>query len=75
MSGGEKQRFALIAGLLLGRKIFLLDEVTSSLDRDMKKKVVDFFADQTDWTVLAVSHDTVWQSREEFRTIPIGEVG
>ena len=72
LSGGEKQRIALIIGLLLDRKTFLLDEVTSSLDADMKTKVVDLFADQADWTVMAVSHDAVWQSRDEFRTVPIG---
>jgi putative ABC transport system ATP-binding protein len=60
LSGGEKQRVAIIASVLLGRRVFLLDEVTSALDKDLKKKIADFFTVRKDWTVLSISHDAVW---------------
>ena len=39
LSGGEKQRLAFVVIILLDRKIWVLDEITSSLDQDMKEKV------------------------------------
>ena len=38
LSGGEKQRIAILIALLLKRSIFMLDEVTSSLDAELKKR-------------------------------------
>ena len=73
LSGGEKQRVMLIAGLLMNRNVFLLDEITASLDVELRKQVVDLFASRGDWTVLAVSHDAVWNTRPEYKTIPVGE--
>ena len=63
LSGGEKQRIAIIIAILLGRDIFLLDEATSSLDIDLKDKVIKYFMGNREWTVLAISHDTVWLNR------------
>ncbi|OHB50756.1 MAG: hypothetical protein A2Y10_01650 [Planctomycetes bacterium GWF2_41_51] len=60
LSGGERQRIAIILSALLGRKIFLLDEVTSALDKHLKKKAADFFIGKKEWTVLIISHDSVW---------------
>ncbi len=62
ISGGEKQRIALARGLLLGKTIFLLDEVTSALDKESKQAVFEVFADPK-LTVLAVSHDSDWLKR------------
>ena len=58
LSGGEKQRIALITALLLSRPIYLLDEMTSALDAESKKAVLDYWKDRSDMTVLMVSHDT-----------------
>ena len=58
LSGGEKQRVALISSILLDRRIFLLDEVTSALDSAAKGAVLDFFRPRDDLTVISVSHDT-----------------
>lgn len=58
LSGGEKQRVALISSILLNRAIFLLDEVTSALDKTAKAAVLDYFQPRKDLTVLSVSHDT-----------------
>ncbi|MBD3179438.1 MAG: ATP-binding cassette domain-containing protein [Candidatus Latescibacteria bacterium] len=60
LSGGERQRLAIILAVLLGREIFLLDEVTSALDKDLKKKTAQFFAGKDSWTVMVISHDPVW---------------
>lgn len=60
LSGGERQRVAIIVSVLLGRSVFLLDEATSSLDRNLKKKTADFFIERKDWTVISISHDSVW---------------
>ena len=58
LSGGEKQRIVIIISILLNREIFLLDEITSALDENLKKKVIDYFLDWNDLTVIIISHDT-----------------
>ncbi len=62
ISGGEKQRIALARGLLLGKKLYLLDEVTSALDTESRQAVFDVFSDP-DLTVLSVAHDPAWLER------------
>lgn len=62
LSGGEKQRVALICALLLDRRIFLLDEVTSALDPASKRRVLDYFQSRTEATTLFVAHDAEWFS-------------
>jgi putative ABC transport system ATP-binding protein len=59
ISGGEKQRVALARGLLLGKQLYLLDEVTSALDAESKNAVFDVFSDPK-LTVLSVTHDPEW---------------
>lgn len=63
LSGGEKQRIALITALLLDRSIFLLDEATSSLDTELKEKVITLFTENKHWTVTVSSHDKDWLNR------------
>jgi putative ABC transport system ATP-binding protein len=60
LSGGERQRLSIVISVLLKRDIFLLDEVTSALDKHLKKKVADYFVSREDWTSLVISHDPVW---------------
>ncbi len=57
LSGGEKQRVAIISAILLNRKIFLLDEPTSAMDRFAAKAVLGFLRSLPDSTILAISHD------------------
>ncbi|PAB59096.1 ABC transporter ATP-binding protein [Anaeromicrobium sediminis] len=59
LSGGERQRLGLVICIFMDRDIWLLDEVTSGLDKEMKEKVVDYVLKQ-DKTVLIISHDRVW---------------
>ncbi len=68
LSGGEKQRLALITALLLDREAYLLDEVTSSIDESLRKTVIDFLAGMEEKTLLVVSHDQGW---EGFKTIEL----
>ncbi len=59
ISGGEKQRIAIARALLLGKTIFLADEVTSALDPESKAAVMtELFRPEI--TLLSVSHDPEW---------------
>jgi len=59
ISGGEKQRIAVIRALLLGKRIFIADEVTSALDPESKAAVMaDLFRPEI--TLLSASHDPEW---------------
>lgn len=71
LSGGEKQRIAIINALLLKRRIFLLDEVTSALDKSLKIKVLDYFLLNPDFTVLYISHDNYLPSGIELKTLKL----
>ena len=62
ISGGEKQRIAIARSLLLGKKLYLLDEVTSALDSESKNAVFNVFSDPI-LTVLSVTHDQEWLDR------------
>lgn len=57
LSGGEKQRLALLAALRLHRPLLLLDEAVSALDPDNKQRVAGLLARLEDTAILAVSHD------------------
>lgn len=63
VSGGEKQRLALVSCLLLDRKILLLDEPTAALDKDSKKKVMDHLFCMKEITIISASHDPDWIDR------------
>ena len=62
VSGGEKQRVAVGRALLLGKRVFLADEVTSALDPESRSILLDIFSGP-ELTVLSVSHDEEWTRR------------
>jgi putative ABC transport system ATP-binding protein len=74
LSGGEKQRILIIIALLLKRSVFLLDEVTSALDSELKEKVSDYFVKKDDWTVIVISHDKDWLQRPELKVINLDKI-
>ena len=56
LSGGEKQRIAIIIALLLDRPLLLMDEPTSALDKESKQILRDVLANLQK-TVLFISHE------------------
>ena len=60
LSGGEKQRVAMIRGLCLPNPILLLDEPTANLDEENKVKIFEILKKlSNDNLVICVSHDEV----------------
>ena len=59
LSGGEKQRLALLRALLSSKKLILVDEVTSALDDDIAFKLmsdmIDVFKERS---IIAVTHSS-----------------
>ncbi|NOZ07737.1 MAG: ATP-binding cassette domain-containing protein [FCB group bacterium] len=74
LSGGEKQRVGIILAILLKRKVYLLDEVTSALDKTLKEKVIRYFLSDCPETVIAISHDKGWETAGGVRIIDLGEL-
>jgi putative ABC transport system ATP-binding protein len=78
LSGGEKQRIALIRSLIFKPEVLLLDEVTSSLDVDNTKIVEDVInmLNKEGMTILWITHNPI-QSRkyaDEIVTIENGSL-
>lgn len=69
ISGGEKQRIGFIMMILLDKKIWILDEITSSLDQDTKEKVIEYIIN-TNKTVIMVSHDKI-KGFDKFRRVEL----
>lgn len=74
LSGGEKQRAALISAILLERRIFLLDEPTSALDSKNGKQALELLFAIPGASILAVSHDHTFLDLAD-RTIELSEKG
>ncbi|WP_187149288.1 ABC transporter ATP-binding protein [Desulforapulum autotrophicum] len=68
LSGGERQRLGFIICLLLDRKIWVLDEVTSALDETLKRKVVEAVAAAAS-TVVIISHDNIWACQDTWKSM------
>ena len=56
MSGGEKMRISLARALVRNTPILLLDEISSSLDNKLGRKIEEYLLKRDDLTVLFVTH-------------------
>lgn len=58
LSGGQKQRVALLRAIMRKPKVLLLDEITSSLDPELTKSVLDLVRalSKDGYTMLIVTH-------------------
>jgi putative ABC transport system ATP-binding protein len=72
LSGGEKQRVAIILALLLNRELYLLDEITSAMNEELSEKVIDYLANLEGKTMIVVSHRKDWKNYG-FREIHLGD--
>ncbi|MDB5999004.1 MAG: energy-coupling factor transporter ATP-binding protein [Rhizobacter sp.] len=75
LSGGEKQRLALVRALLLEPEVLLLDEPTSSLDGEAREKVLLLIDDMAreHRTLLVVTHDRDLLAAREWKRMKLTE--
>ena len=62
LSGGQKQRIAIARALYCNFEIIVLDEPTSSIDRETRIKIYNFLGEinkETNCTIIIVSHDKI----------------
>ncbi len=57
LSGGEKQRIAVVGALLLDRPLLLLDEPASALDPESRLALAALLGEQENRAMLCVTHD------------------
>ncbi len=75
LSGGQQQRVAIARSLCMKPKIMLFDEVTSSLDPEMVKEVLDVMVElaQEGMTMLVVTHEMGFAKTVAHRVIFIDQ--
>jgi polar amino acid transport system ATP-binding protein/putative ABC transport system ATP-binding protein len=70
ISGGQKQRMIISICLSLEKKIILMDEPTSSLDKKSISRLIKVIQSLKDKTIVSASHNQQWISSTD-RTIII----
>lgn len=68
LSGGQRQRLGLMIALSLNRDIYLLDEITSALDQELKDKTATYLAN-LQGTVIVISHDQSFINTGKFQEV------
>ena len=56
LSGGERQRISIARAFLQNRKIWIMDEATSNLDKGMAEQIEQTVLDIPDITVIMIAH-------------------
>ena len=75
LSGGEAQRVALAARLVLKPSVLLLDEPTANLDQESTERIrLASLAARQEWgaTIVLVSHDRAWLESASDRFLLMG---
>jgi len=57
ISGGEKNKIAILRALNLDSKVMVLDESLANLDEKNKKEITDFLIGLDGVTVILITHD------------------
>ena len=52
----KKQRIALARGIIREKKVVLLDEITSNLDKDNAEKIEELLLTNPELTVILITH-------------------
>lgn len=75
LSGGQQQRVAIARSLCMRPKVMLFDEVTSALDPEMIKEVLDVMIDlaREGMTMLVVSHEMGFAKSVAHRVLFVDE--
>lgn len=76
ISPGQKQLIALARTLLSKSEVLLFDEVTSSLDMNASKKIIDIMKDlKKDHTILMITHKpTLMKMADEIIVVDHGKI-
>ena len=69
LSGGQRQRLAIARALFNGKKILLIDEGTSALDKESAKSLVEMLLRNKELTIIMISHDISDELRGKFDNI------
>ena len=62
LSGGEKQRMMILQMLMMQKPVYLLDEVTSALDKKNILAAVSLLTAAPNRTLLSISHNEEWEA-------------
>jgi len=68
-SEGQKQRIALARGIIREKKVVLLDEITSNLDKDNAEKIEELLLTNPELTVILITHRLDSDSEQRFTDI------
>ncbi|VQQ18115.1 ABC transporter ATP-binding protein [Streptococcus pneumoniae] len=69
LSGGQKQKITLARGLIRNKKIVLIDEGTSAIDRRTSLAIERKILDREDLTVIIVTHASHPELKQYFTKI------
>lgn len=57
LSGGEKQRIALLRALVRNKEILVIDEGLNQVQKDLRNEILNYLLNDEDLTFIYVSHD------------------
>ena len=69
LSGGQKQRIALARGIIREKKVVLLDEITSNLDKDNAEKIEELLLTNPELMVILITHRLDSNSEQRFTDV------